>query len=466
MVTGADASGWVSQWQSSSDASIDWGACEEAPEAECATMTVPVDWTDRGGETIDIPLRRYLSADETAPVLLLVPGGPGGSGTQLVTDIGEDAAQLRQDFTLLSFDPRGVWGPQGGDHPLDCPAQAEGCEASTALARHASTSDVAMDVENLRISLGDAPLRAVSYSYGTYIAGVYVTLFPESASRMVFDGAAPSFGFTPLGTERQSIAFEEALDRFIDECLDGEFGECPLSGNGDTAKGQLIALRADLDEEPATVSLDDEDVVLDGDAFRARVLEELYRPRSEWIGITELLRVTLAAMPQSASGGAGAAGAAKAFERRAADADDDAGSGVAHGIAQAVMCAMPEATDPVSREDLEPLHGEEYFFISDSGDAASDAAAALACAAELPAHLDPVISYTGPETFLVTSTTGDPATPFSDAATLADQLNASLLAVEAEGHTSVFGQSSCSSAAALAYLTQGVLPADDAVCAG
>lgn len=326
-----------------------------------------------------------------------------------------------------------------------------------------------MDLENLRILLGGEPLHAVSYSYGTYVAAVYVTLFPDSAERMVFDGAAPAFGFTPLGTERQMIAFEEALDRFIDSCLGGEVGICPLSGDGDSAKAQLIDLRMRLDESPVALPMDAQ-VELDGDALRDRVLSELYQPRSNWNRIADLLRDAFTAAASASteevegSGDGGSTSLARA--RTGSDADDASSSGVAGGIAHAVMCAMPDATEPVAREDLDPLHGDDYFFIRDSGDSESDAAEALTCATDLPVHLDPVISYTGPEQFLVTSTTGDPATPFSDAATLADQLNAALIPVAAEGHTAVFGQSDCITETALWYLTQGVLPDEGTVCAG
>lgn len=468
-VTSSDAREWVSAWQSASATTIEWADCDEVPGAECSVMTVPLDWSDPTGRTIDLPLRRYPAHNDAAPPLLLLAGGPGGSGTELVTDIAEDNEALRQDYTLISLDPRGVWGPQGADQPLDCPEDADSCDPSSELSRFATTSDVAMDLENLRIALGGEPLHAVSYSYGTYIAAVYVTLFPESAARIVFDGAAPAFGFTPLGTERQMIAFEDALDRFIDACLAGEVTACPLSGDGDSAKAQLIELRARLNEAPVELSSDADKGALDGDYFRDIVLSELYQPRSNWDHLALLIRDFFVASGdvsgESAEDGADGANESVARGHSGSKVHGTSDSGVATGIAHAVMCAIPGATEPVVREDLVPLHGDDYFFIRDSGDSASDAAEAIACATELPAHLDPVISYAGPEQFLVTSTTGDPATPFSDAATLADQLNAALLPVEAEGHTAVFGQSACVTAATLRYLNQGVIPEEGTVCA-
>lgn len=431
-------------------------------------MPVPRNWADPSGETIDIPLRRYQSADDDAPVLLIIQGGPGGSGTQLVTDLHHERAALRDDFTLVGFDPRGVWGPQGADHPLDCSDADEECVASDVLTRFASTSDVVLDIENLRRSLGDAPLRAVGYSYGTYIAAVYATLFPETAGRLVLDGAAPAIGFTPIGTERQMIAFEDALDRFIDACLDGRLDACPLEGDGSAAKAQLIDLRERLDKAPVVISFEGESIHLDGREFTDRMLSEFYSPRSRWFAIAAFLSQAFGAVATTGDAAADASGEPEE-ERPASTAHapaeaDDSWSEVGLGIAHAVMCAMPGAVDTLTRADLEPLHGEDYFFIRDTGDAISDTLSALVCTLALPVHLDPEVSYTGSEHFLVTSTSGDPATPFSDAATLADELHAVLLEVDAEGHTSVLGQSSCSTDAAMLYLIQGTLPADGATC--
>lgn len=465
-VTADLAQQWVSSWRPHAEP-LDWERCDDDIGAECARMSVPRDWADPTGDRLEIPVRRYPSSQESAPVLLLIQGGPGGSGTALVSSIAGEYPDLTELFTLVGFDPRGVWGPDGADHPLDCPPDAEGCERSTDLSRLASTADVALDIENLRRDVGAASLNAVAYSYGTYVAGIYATLFPDEAGRLVFDGAATSSSFTPVGTERQSIAFEEALDRFIDACLAGELGECPLRGGPDAAKRQLIDLRTQLAHLPVRMTIDGEEALVDAGALTDHLQGALYLPRSTWpSALAWLTRVFEAAgaPPTSRPGAAPATTRAPAMSREDGEDGEDGTVLVPRGISQAVMCAVPEATDPPKREDLEPLHGDEYFFISDSGDAQSDRAGALECAAELPLHLDPDIAYSGAQRFLVTSTSGDPATPFADAATLTDQLHATLLEVTAEGHTSVFGQSSCTTKAAIGYLLRGELPEDGTVC--
>ncbi|MGX1931427.1 alpha/beta fold hydrolase [Microbacterium resistens] len=459
------AQAWVDAWSESGEDSLSWTACEDDADAECGRLAVPRNWADPADATIEIPVRRYPSTEDEAPTLFVIQGGPGGSGTELVHDTVERVPSLREGFTLVGFDPRGVWGLQGADAPLACPGSADGCTPSDELARFASTTDVALDLEALRRALGDTPLDAVAYSYGTYVGGVYATLFPAQARRLVLDGAAPSIGFTALGTERQSIAFEESLDRFIDACLAGELGPCPVSGDGAAAKAQLIELRSVLTAHPQQVSVDGVAVTLDGARMTGELLSAMYQPRSSWPDAVTWLSEAFASSSLPAPPSATPADGESAAPRAAAPREEDAGdTAISGGFAHAVLCAMPEATTPLDRADLEPLHGDDYFFIRDSANAAEDAAEALTCETDRPAHLDPEIAASGSGRFLVTSTTQDPATPFTDAATLADQLDAVLLGVEADGHTSVLSQSTCSTRAALAYLVRGELPADGTVC--
>lgn len=82
---------------------------------QCARLEVPLDYSNPDGENkaaialIRIPAT--VSTDDAAyrgPVLLN-PGGPGGSGVDLVIQEGANFSQwLGPQFDIVSFDPRGV----------------------------------------------------------------------------------------------------------------------------------------------------------------------------------------------------------------------------------------------------------------------------------------------------------------------------------------------------------------------
>ncbi len=80
-------------------------------------------------------------------------------------------------------------------------------------------------------------------------------------------------------------------------------------------------------------------------------------------------------------------------------------------------------------------------------------------------------AYDGPwnrsrATILVINALHDPFTPFAGAQAAVSELgNARLLAVNGDGHTSMYVEpSSCRDSAEVAYLTAGTLPAPGAVC--
>src|SRR5262245_6940643 len=93
---------------------LTWGACEEGIDEpfDCATLTVPLDYAQPDGETIDLALIRYPAEPAVREgAILLNPGGPGGSGYDFAAGAARslDAEMgLGGRFDIIGFDPRGV----------------------------------------------------------------------------------------------------------------------------------------------------------------------------------------------------------------------------------------------------------------------------------------------------------------------------------------------------------------------
>src|SRR5690606_13151881 len=93
---------------------IQWETCGEL---ECATIQVPLDWGNPGGETIDLKLNKIPAEGDKQGSLLLNPGGPGGSGLDLAEYFGAIAGdELLEAYDIIGFDPRGV----GESSPVNC----------------------------------------------------------------------------------------------------------------------------------------------------------------------------------------------------------------------------------------------------------------------------------------------------------------------------------------------------------
>lgn len=258
-----------------------WGACDDDVEAsvdvECAVLEVPLDHADPDGERIGIALIRVpaRAADPIGSVLVN-PGGPGGSGVNYVAAGGADLAyRLGLDrFHMVGFDPRGVERSGGlrcledsdverykyyDDTPDTPEEEAFRDEARAAFAaacsavygdelRHYGTADAARDMDLIRAALGEEKLTYVGMSYGTYLGGVYATLFPDRVRAMVLDAA-----YDPGGDsiEEQYVTqiggFERAFDSFAEWCA--RESACALHGRD--AGAVWDELESLLDESPA-----------------------------------------------------------------------------------------------------------------------------------------------------------------------------------------------------------------------
>jgi pimeloyl-ACP methyl ester carboxylesterase len=209
---------------------------EELPRGtRCATLTVPLDWqTPEDGRTIKIALR-VIRSKERGGGLTFNPGGPGGSGVDLTSEVyGDLPKQVRDRFDFVSWDPRGVGrsGPALTDcspaigaelpdtGPVDWQAFWEAQLAATATANAAclaanpdaapnlGTWQVVRDMEAMRIALGYAQWNYWGMSYGTRIGNAYARTFPTSLRALIMDGSVMAgetlyrFGTTyPAGTQ-------------------------------------------------------------------------------------------------------------------------------------------------------------------------------------------------------------------------------------------------------------------------
>ncbi len=257
---------------------IEWEACRQDPAYECAFARVPLDYDEPDGARTRIALARVAATDPARRIgtLFLNPGGPGGSGVDLILGGYGDYMMQRLNgrFDIVGFDPRGVarsepihcfdglsafyawwifpyFPYERGQEPSffrDLGSLSGLCHArGERIIDHMSTADVVRDLDLLRQAVGDTGLNFVGWSYGSYIGNTYANLFPANVRALVIDGVLDP-GLWASGDhivlDRFSVAeeFEEFL-RLCDEA------ECPLSGP-EGASARWWALAAAVREEP------------------------------------------------------------------------------------------------------------------------------------------------------------------------------------------------------------------------
>ncbi|MEN2422477.1 alpha/beta fold hydrolase [Streptomyces rimosus] len=209
--------------------SLRFGACPASVPAppppervECGTVSVPLDHSRPDGTRIRIAVSRVRASGTPAErrgILLVNPGGPGGSGLPYaVTKRAKLPDAVRRAYDVIGFDPRGTGhsapadcGAMGGlfdapgtgaapldPVPRDRPGEraylhsqrrlAADCAAGTGAALpHLSTSETARDMDAVRAALGERRISYLGVSYGTYLGAAYAAQFPRRVDRLVLD---------------------------------------------------------------------------------------------------------------------------------------------------------------------------------------------------------------------------------------------------------------------------------------
>ncbi len=240
--------------------SLSWSPCyPRQGRFQCADVTVPLDYSQPNGPTIDIAVIRQRASDPAHRIgsLVLNPGGPGGSGVDFVRFAGPFlfTDEVRARFDLVGFDPRGI----NRSRPLRCfqdssqwapiftpfafpltPAEEREWKAADlylvdacatrggAIIDHMATADAARDMDQLRQALGDDKLTYAGYSYGTYLGVTYANLFPDHFRALIVDGVldpiawatgTPATSGLPFSTRlRSDTGAQATLQEFFRLC--------------------------------------------------------------------------------------------------------------------------------------------------------------------------------------------------------------------------------------------------------
>jgi pimeloyl-ACP methyl ester carboxylesterase len=235
---------------------INWGKCTTANSggsaatlqhfgARCGYVIVPMDYAHPNGAKIKLAISRVLhtttSASDYHGVMLVNPGGPGGSGliySVFQTFIPNNAGA---GYDWIGWDPRGVgnsipslscdsnffhtdrppyrpttnkimneWVSASEQYASDC-TQANGA----ALFNNVKTTDSVADMESIRNALGQSKINFYGFSYGTYLGSVYMTLHPDRVGRFVLDSTVDPRNVWYQANLNQDVAFQKTFDVYF-----------------------------------------------------------------------------------------------------------------------------------------------------------------------------------------------------------------------------------------------------------
>jgi len=308
-----------------------------------------------------------------------------------------------------------------------------------------NTVFTAMDMEQIRLALGDPQLNYLGFSYGTELGAVYAHLYPTKIRVAVLDGAIDPTTDSITSFANQLQGFESAFDQFAADCKTRP--SCAAMGDPRQAVYQLTAK---ANTTPIKSSKTGETRTATGGIVLYGVLSALYS-ESEWPVLGNAL---ISAQNGDAKG-------LLALSDQYNERQDNG----AYTNIQDANTAISCNDSPAGPTDAEVAATAAQWATQYPMFGVWAAGSLFSCQAWQPnRHVLPNESAAGSAPILVVGTIHDPATPYVGATNLAKTLTTGqVLTWDGQGHTA-YTKSSCIDQKVDSYLVTGTLPAAGTVC--
>ncbi|CAI6333627.1 unnamed protein product [Periconia digitata] len=484
---------------------LTWTPCFDSFDSfGCAKLKVPLDYSNESLGTTSIAFLKLTGKNATvnSPSIILIPGGPGGSGVDLLTSSASFAEQaFGPQYNIISYDPRGV---NNSGLTLDCfPGNLEarttfsrlhttgvtnvstnslqeqffsstiyGDWSNSAVKTHSpygyyvTTPAVANDlrtfIEAEATMLGQPPseakLWAYAISYGTVVGSTFASMFPDRVEKMVLDGVLNAEEYYNNDWRQNVDQMDDGMAEFSKLCHSAGPEKCSFWGPTpanitcridqilDSLKHQPVAISGVPSGTPAMVTHSD---------LKALFLDSLYLPISKFPAMADILHQVESGNVTSLVG---------MFSNLNTTVD----------ARLAIMCTDSSRTNKLTSidefKDFVEYTTSKSKYLGDLWPIFQDPVLCRSLQPELPDSMlvqAPISAQEKPTSFpiLFTSNTIDPITPLISARTMSSRFAGSvLLQQEGIGHTVINqGGSICYFGHVQMYF-QGVVPSANTTC--
>ncbi|KAI0536936.1 Alpha/Beta hydrolase protein [Xylaria digitata] len=482
-------------------ANLTWTSCFDG--FTCSRLEVPLDYSNRSLGTTSIAFTKLAGKNATveSPSIVIIPGGPGGSGIELLLSYRTIIGQIfGEQYNFVSFDPRGVSNSGLG---LDCfsgnvearltfsrlystgvtnvsstsleeqyysssiygewcndavKKEPYGYYVTTPAVAHDLLTFIEAEAEVAGQSPSDAKLWCYGVSYGTVIGTTFASMFPDRVGRMVLDGIMNADQYYDNDWRDSVDQMDEAMEKFSSFCHSAGPEKCSFWGPTPTnITARIDGIIYQLQNHPVPLSRvqsQDLPTLVTYSDLKTLFINTIYTPLASFPGMADILHQLENGNASALAGIFGKLGGAS-----------DAG--------RVIRCADSYRRNRLTT--IEEFKSYVEYTVSKSkytGDIWPIFAETLLCRSfrpQLPDRMvaqDP-IGLDRPMSFPIffTSNTIDPVTPLTSARKMSSQFPGSVLLLqEAVGHTVVDQVgSNCYFGHVQAYL-QGILPPSNTTC--
>ncbi|KAI0184075.1 hypothetical protein EV127DRAFT_464649 [Xylaria flabelliformis] len=255
-------------------ANLTWTPCFD--DFTCSRLEVPLDYSNTSLGTTSIAFLKLAGKNATveSPSIVLIPGGPGGSGIDLLSTYRDIVGPVfGEQYNFVSFDPRGV---NNSGPSLDCfSGNTEARLAFNRLHRTGITNTSSTSLEEQYYSSSiygercndavehesphgyyvttpavahdlltfieaeaevagqlpsDAKLWSYGISYGTVTGTTFASMFPDRVGRMVLDGVMNAEQYYDNDWRDNVDQMDEAMEKFSSLCHSAGPENCSFWG--------------------------------------------------------------------------------------------------------------------------------------------------------------------------------------------------------------------------------------------
>ncbi|CAI6088319.1 unnamed protein product [Clonostachys chloroleuca] len=280
-------------------ANLTWTPCFD--DFTCSKLEVPLDHSNPSLGKTSVAFMKLAGKNATtqSPSVVLIPGGPGGSGIDILLTSRSVVGQMfGEQYNVVSFDPRGV---NNSGLNFDCfrgnaearlafnrlhatgatnisseslqeqyySASIYGEWCNEAVAQDAphgyyvTTPAVAHDLLTFveaEATLANQPeskakLWSYGMSYGTVIGATFAAMFPDRVGRMILDGVLDAEQYYDNNWMDVTDQMDETIEKFSSLCHSAGPEKCSFWGHSPSnIMARLDRIILELQSHPVAVS--------------------------------------------------------------------------------------------------------------------------------------------------------------------------------------------------------------------
>ncbi|KAF8959383.1 TAP-like protein-domain-containing protein [Flammula alnicola] len=471
---------------------LKWHKCYEG--RQCARLLVPLNYSEPDGQQAGIALIRKpavvprKSEFYRGPVLFN-PGGPGGSGVDLVRLAGDLLSKiLGPQFDIVSFDPRGIGRsqPHASFFKTDVEREiwnldlkvvnnsAEGvargwararvlgqlaAETDDGYLRHINTDQTARDMLKIVEAHGRSKIQYWGFSYGSVLGATFAAMFPDKIERFVIDGVVDSENYYATSWSNNLLDTDKVMDSFYTGCAEAGPDSCAFwAPTVDDIRQNLTTLYDSLRSHPMPMRTKSGYGLLDLPMLRSAIFLALYTPYASFPIIAQGLAELATGEGQLLF---------DRMNRPPFECSCDS--------PERAFASVPDATAAVLCNDGDDIPGDlestqKYFDMmtktSNWGDIWSNIRISCVGWPKFPKdHFQGPFEANTSHPILLIGNTADPVTPLWAAKKMSRGFTGSVvLTQDSAGHCSISAPSVCTQKYVRDYFIDGTLPEPGTVC--